>query len=357
MVILSNRDQFFEKLWAEYGASVNRINAKSYYEIIEAVEEATCKMEIFTTLGSSHYTEDEYAAMLKIENPLDTFYEDWLEADTSDMEDMSGCIYDTFKRETDLENGAAVDEENYDAAAFPGLAVREDPNDSGYYSFEERTAADDKSDDAGAIQGVTEVRMSARDFESKMKELLPGASARAIEQLITYAGELDGDDTHPKEAFFSETYVSYTMTLRKYGSEITSAVLNICEDFCLNPWEISDAARLIKRGASPEKVQRIAVGDGLDFKREEWDELEAGLAALQNGTLDVPIAVDKAQDYQEQNDAPPSQGANPRSSKKAGKAEKPKTLEAKLNAAKEKAKTQDAQNNGKKNRKRDGIGE
>jgi len=159
-------------------------------------------------------------------------------------------------------------------------------------SENEILTADDTSDDNVGIQGVTEVRMSERDFRSKMKELIPGASEKAIERLMVFAEELDKDG-HPKEIVLSETYVSFILTMRQYGGEITGEVLKLCEDSCLNYWEIRDAARHIKEGVSPEEVLQKALDGELDLVSEEWDELQAELAAQMNGALGVPSRLRK----------------------------------------------------------------
>lgn len=139
---------------------------------------------------------------------------------------------------------------------------------------------------ASSLSGI-EVHISAQEFQSKMKELLPGASEKAIKQLISYAEELDGEKTYPQGAFFSESYVNYNLAVCQHGADIIGSVLKVCEEFCLNPWEIRDAASLMANGASQGDIVQKSVEGELDYQPEHRIALEAGLVELQNGTLNV----------------------------------------------------------------------
>jgi len=166
-------------------------------------------------------------------------------------------------------------------------------NHKAVLQFEEGPVQGGESVDTDAIKGVTEVRITAQEFESKMRELLPGASEKAVRQLIDYAEELDERGTHPKGAFFSENYVAYNLAAQQYGIEVAGKVLKICEESCFNHWEILDAARLVSENAPPAEIIKKAVDGELDLDGKQWDEIKAGLMALKNGTLDVPAADEK----------------------------------------------------------------
>ena len=147
--------------------------------------------------------------------------------------------------------------------------------------------------DVENIEGVTEIRISAQEFESKMKELLPGASGKAIATLINYAEDLHKDGTHPMGAFFSASYVAYNLVTRRYGVDTASRVLKICEESCFNPWEILDAARLVDAGVPSAEIIRKAIDGELDLLPKHYDEIKAGLATLKNSTLDIPATDDE----------------------------------------------------------------
>lgn len=154
--------------------------------------------------------------------------------------------------------------------------------------FESEPFQDDASVSTGDIKGVTEVRISAREFENKMKELLPGASDKAVRMLINYAVELDENGTHPKGAFFSESYVAYNLAVHQFGRETAGEVLKMCEESCFDPWEVLDASRLMAENVPPSEIMRKAIDGELDLLPKQRVDIEAGLAALQADTLDVP---------------------------------------------------------------------
>jgi len=97
---LSRQEQFNEKLWTEYDAFIERLKAKTPDEILEAAYEKVWKNEIVIMFESSLYSESEYAALLKIENPLDALYADWIDADSADLDALRDCVNSTVERET-----------------------------------------------------------------------------------------------------------------------------------------------------------------------------------------------------------------------------------------------------------------
>ena len=137
-------------------------------------------------------------------------------------------------------------------------------------------------------EGVTDVHISEQEFKDKMKELLPGASDNAITALISYANELDADNVHPKGAFLSESYVSFILTARQYGTDNASRVLSICEESCLNPWEIFGAAELMKAGVTQKVIIDESINGTFDLTQKQWDEVKDGLEALRRGDLQAP---------------------------------------------------------------------
>ena len=168
-------------------------------------------------------------------------------------------------------------------------------------------------------EGVTDVRISEQDFKNKMKMLLPGASDIALMKLISYANELDADGTHPKGAFFSESYVSYNLALHQYGAIIANRVLNVCEESCLNPWEILGAAELMKAGVAQDAIITESINGTFDLTQLQWDEVKAGLEALRRDGLDIPTATKPSVLSQIRDAAKePKEPAKPKNKKKAG---------------------------------------
>ena len=137
--------------------------------------------------------------------------------------------------------------------------------------------------------GVVDAYLSEQEFESKIKELIPGASATAIQKNIQYANELEADDIHPKGAFFSESFVAYFIASRRYGADIARELLKICEDSCLNPWEILDAAELMRDGTSPDKIADMSVNGELDMSSENWNEIKAWISVFKRNEWKIPV--------------------------------------------------------------------
>jgi hypothetical protein len=129
-VILSNQEQFYETLSAEYDAFIDRLKTQSPDEILIAAYEKVCKEEIVIVFENSSYSENEYAALLKIKNPLDTFYAEWLDADSADMEAIRDSVESAAERETGVKPGAEAEitYASYESAARRGSAGREKPN-------------------------------------------------------------------------------------------------------------------------------------------------------------------------------------------------------------------------------------
>jgi len=151
---LTNQEQFYEKLSAEYDAFVDRLKAKTPDEILAAAYEKVCKDEILIIFENSEYSEDNYAALLRIEKPLDAFYREWLDTDATDMEAIRDCVVSTVKRETGVELNAETAEKAYDAAAWRDLADREESDVSGDYTLEERIAAEIVAKSESAAQVI-----------------------------------------------------------------------------------------------------------------------------------------------------------------------------------------------------------
>ena len=184
-----------------------------------------------------------------------------------------------------------------------------------------KTDITEHAESANANIATTEICISAKEFKQRMKKLLPDASQKAINHLITYANELDADGTHPKGVFFSETYVAYNLAARKSGLDAATQTLKICERSCFNPWEILAAAQLVEKRASSTEIIRSAVDGKLNLKPGQYAKMEEGLA--------------KIREEQE---------------KGTGKPKQAKTLAQQLQSARDQVETQDKQKGKTKSR-------
>ena len=157
---------------------------------------------------------------------------------------------------------------------------------------EDRPLQSDNLDNIGVDD--IEFHISEQEFTEKIKELMPDASDKAIECFITYANELDLDEVHSKGSLFSKIYVAYNLAAHKHGLDVATQTFNINENCALNPWEIIDAVRLVKEGASPDEIICKAIDGKLDLMPGEYGEMDSGLESFKNGTLTIPAATEKS---------------------------------------------------------------
>jgi len=107
-----------------------------------------------------------------------------------------------------------------------------------------------------------EYTANEQEFENKMIALLPDADLKGIKNLISYAGDLDDDETCKKDMFFTDTFIEFYLVAHTYGQEIACQLLDVCRTCALNPFEIRGAAYNIQSGVPLEEIGQMAV-DGL----------------------------------------------------------------------------------------------
>ena len=133
--------------------------------------------------------------------------------------------------------------------------------------------------------------MQRAEFESRLRELLPGASETALDRTVSYAEELEREAEECAESLYDAFYVELALVKRDHGAEIAKALFDCGEHFTFNFFELRGAAHLLTNGWSLEQVEAYTVENGCDAAPEEAIESRSALRAFQNGDpnfLEVP---------------------------------------------------------------------
>lgn len=103
---MTAKEQLYEKLSAEYDIFIDGLKGAAPDKIIESAYEKVFKEDILSCFeyGDS-FNEQQLAALLALDNPLDALYRNWLHTDASHMDDLSDSIHGFVVRETHLQNG------------------------------------------------------------------------------------------------------------------------------------------------------------------------------------------------------------------------------------------------------------
>lgn len=133
--------------------------------------------------------------------------------------------------------------------------------------------------------------MQREEFETRIRELLPGASETALDHAASYAEELERETEECAESLYDAFYVELALVKRDHGAEIAKALFDCGEHFTFNFFELRGAAHLLANGWSLEQVEAYTVNNGCDAAPEEAVESRSALQAFQNGNpnfLEVP---------------------------------------------------------------------
>lgn len=133
--------------------------------------------------------------------------------------------------------------------------------------------------------------MQRTEFESRIRELLPGASEMALDHTVSYAEELEREAEECAESLYDAYYVELALVKRDHGAEIAKALFDYGEHFTFNFFELRGAARLLAQGWPLEQVEAYTVRNGCDAAPEEAIESRSALQAFQSGDpnfIEVP---------------------------------------------------------------------
>jgi hypothetical protein len=191
-------ESFYAKISGEYDVFIDRLKTKTPDEILVAAYEKVSKEELVIAFENSFYSDDEYAALMKHDNLLDELYMDWLDTDSADMEQIGTLISDLVER--DMEG----DGTSHDDSEWHDLADREEPDEGGDYSFEERIAADF----ATKTSATTETINGAVSYGNWVIAVTEKPYASLIGQVI--AIDKVGTDEHDTDNSGDDVHVDFT---------------------------------------------------------------------------------------------------------------------------------------------------
>ena len=76
--------------------------------------------------------------------------------------------------------------------------------------------------------------MRREEFESRIRELLPDVSEKAMDRTISYIEELDQETEECAESLYDAFYVELALVKRDRGAEIAKALFDYGENFTFN---------------------------------------------------------------------------------------------------------------------------
>ena len=105
--------------------------------------------------------------------------------------------------------------------------------------------------------------MQREEFETRIRELLPGSSEIALATVTTYAEEPDELAIELSDGaghFYDAFYVNLALVRRDYGEDIAQSIFNHGERYLFYPSELRAVARLVASGSSmtPPGIQSFA---------------------------------------------------------------------------------------------------
>ena len=95
--------------------------------------------------------------------------------------------------------------------------------------------------------------MQREEFETRIRELLPGSSEIALATVTTYAEEPDELAIELSDGaghFYDAFYVNLALVRRDYGEDIAQSIFNHGERYLFYPSELRAVARLVASGSS-----------------------------------------------------------------------------------------------------------
>ena len=76
--------------------------------------------------------------------------------------------------------------------------------------------------------------MQRKEFENRIKSLLPKAADDVVESWAEYATELDQDGTEAAADFYDKNYIALLLVKQRRGEEIATQLFNFGKRFTFN---------------------------------------------------------------------------------------------------------------------------
>ena len=128
--------------------------------------------------------------------------------------------------------------------------------------------------------------MQREEFETRIRELLPGSSEIALATVTTYAEEPDELAIELSDGaghFYDAGYVNLALVRRDYGEDIAQSIFNHGERYLFYPSELRAVARLVASGSSMEQIMDCIETFGCVVTNAESAESQEILSRFQNG--------------------------------------------------------------------------
>lgn len=94
--------------------------------------------------------------------------------------------------------------------------------------------------------------MQRKEFENRIKSLLPKAADDVVESWAEYATELDQDGTEAAADFYDKNYIALLLVKQRRGEEIATQLFNFGKRFTFNYFELQGAAEKLEAGWSED---------------------------------------------------------------------------------------------------------
>lgn len=121
--------------------------------------------------------------------------------------------------------------------------------------------------------------MQRKEFENRIKNLLPKVADDVVESWAAYATELDHYGTEVVADFYDKNYIALLLVKQRHGEEIATQLFNFGKCFTFNYFELQGAAEKLEAGWSLDETVKYTVENGCDAAPEEqkafWDALTA----------------------------------------------------------------------------------
>lgn len=102
--------------------------------------------------------------------------------------------------------------------------------------------------------------MQRKEFENRIKNLLPKAADDVVESWAAYATELDHYGTEVTADFYDKNYIALLLVKQRHGEEIATQLFNFGKCFTFNYFELQGAA---------EKLEAIHLSNGKEIEVTE----------------------------------------------------------------------------------------
>lgn len=129
--------------------------------------------------------------------------------------------------------------------------------------------------------------MQRKEFENRIKSLLPKAADDVVESWAEYATELDQDGTEAAADFYDKNYIALLLVKQRRGEEIATQLFNFGKRFTFNYFELQGAAEKLEAGWSLDDTvpTEIDIPDGMTDIEEISDYITDQTGFCHNGFI------------------------------------------------------------------------